>query len=63
MITRTIIAAALALGPTAGSLAETKQPISHPPRESTYEPRNSYIPADPDLNVRWEMGRDPTNNR
>jgi hypothetical protein len=63
MITRTIIAAALALGPTAGALAETKQPISHPPRESAYEPRNSYIPADPDLNVRWEMGRDPSDNR
>jgi hypothetical protein len=63
MITRTIIAAALTLGPIAGALAETKQPISHPPRESASEPRNSYIPADPDLNVRWEMRRDPSDNR
>jgi hypothetical protein len=55
MITKTIVALALALVSTAGALAAAKQHV--------FETGNSYINTDPDQNVRWEMRRDPSNNR
>jgi hypothetical protein len=55
MITKTIVALALVLGTAAGALAASKQ--------HAYDTGNSYINADPDLNVRWEMRRDPGTNR
>jgi hypothetical protein len=55
MMTKTVVALALALATTAGALAATKQ--------RPFEAGNSYINTDPDLNVRWEMRRDPSTDR
>lgn len=55
MITKTVVALALALATTAGAFAATKP--------HAYEAGNSYINTDPDLNVRWELRRDPATNR
>jgi len=62
MITKSIIALALALGTTAGALAATKHQFG-PPREGAYEPRNSFINTDPDAKVRSDLVRDPANDR
>jgi len=56
MITKTIIALALALGTTASALAAAT-------KQHDYQTGNSYINTDPDQNVRWEMRRDPSNDR
>lgn len=62
MITRTIIALAVALGTTGGALAATKHPVN-PPRESAFETRNSYI-APPALSAYGsEDPRDQHNDR
>jgi hypothetical protein len=61
MITRTIIAVALALG-TTGAFAATKhQPVPQP--RGAYEQTNSYLYSDPDSNVRLNLERDPANDR
>jgi len=62
MITRTIIALAVALGTTGGALAASKQQLN-PHRDGAYQARGTFINTDPDVNVRMDLGRDPANDR
>jgi len=56
MFTRTTFALAFVLATASGALATTKQQ-SFAPRNDVYE-RGTYVGADPDANIRFELHRD-----
>ena len=57
MFTKTTFALAFALATASGSLAGTKQQ-SFQPSHNLYDARGTYVGADPDAKVRFELRRD-----
>jgi hypothetical protein len=57
MFTKTTFALAFVLATASGALALTKQE-SFQPSHNVYGARGSYVGADPDANVRFELRRD-----
>jgi hypothetical protein len=62
MFTKTTFALAFALATASGALAATKQHSSQPSHD-VYDARGTYLGADPDANVRFELRRDPVHGR
>jgi hypothetical protein len=57
MFTKATFALAFALSTASGALAAMKQQ-SFQPSHDVYDARGSYVGADPDANVRFELRRD-----
>jgi hypothetical protein len=57
MFSKTTFAVAFALATASGALAATKQQ-SVQPSHDVYDARGTYVGADPDANVRFELRRD-----
>jgi hypothetical protein len=57
MFTKTTFALAFALATASGALAATKQP-SFQSSYDVYDAHGTYVGADPDVNVRFELRRD-----
>jgi hypothetical protein len=62
MFTKTTFAFAFALATASGALGATKQQ-SFQPSHDVYDARGTYLGADPDANVRFELRRDPVHGR
>jgi hypothetical protein len=57
MFTKTSFAVAFVLATVSGALAATKQQ-SFQPSHDVYDARGTYVGADPDAGVRFELRRD-----
>jgi hypothetical protein len=57
MFSKTTFALAFTLATASGALAATKQQTFQPPH-NVYDARGTYVGADPDSNVRFELRRD-----
>jgi hypothetical protein len=57
MFTKTTFAVAFALSTASGALAAIKQP-SFQPSHDVYDAHGTYVGADPDAGVRFELRRD-----
>jgi hypothetical protein len=57
MFTKMTFALAFALATASGALAATKQQTFEP-SHNVYDARGTYVGADPDSNVRFELRRD-----
>jgi hypothetical protein len=62
MFIRTTFAVAFALATASGALAATKQQ-SFPLPHDVYDAHGTYVGADPDANVRFELRRDSDRGR
>ena len=57
MFTKTVFALAIVVGAASGALAATKHQ-SIVPNHDVYDVRSTYVGADPDANIRFELRRD-----
>jgi hypothetical protein len=62
MFTKTTFALAFVLATASGALAATKQQ-SLQPHHDVYDARGTYVGADPDAGVRFELRRDADRGR